>query len=65
MRAALNLTAFRVAVALPHYLPRFRNWSSAMAERMNNDLVFDHIEAEKGLGFAPRRFELPPTDLPQ
>jgi len=62
---SVPLPAFRVAVTLLRLLPRYRNWSSAMAERMNNDLVFDHTEAEKDLGFAPRRFELPPTDLPQ
>lgn len=62
---SVPLPVFRVAVALLCLLPRYRNWSSAMAERMNNDLVFDHTEAEKDLGFAPRRFELPPTDLPQ
>ena len=61
---SVPLPAFRVAVSLLRYLPRYRNWSSAMAERMNNDLVFDHTEAEKDLGFAPRRFELPPIDLP-
>ncbi len=32
------LFAFRVAVALLRHLPRYRNWSSAMAERMNRDL---------------------------
>ena len=58
------LPAFRTAIALLRYLPRFRNWSSAMAERMNQDMVFDHTEAEKDLGFTPRRFVLSPTDLP-
>ena len=61
---SVPLPAFRVAVSLLHYLPRYRNWLTAMAERMNQDLVFDHTEAEKDLGFKPRRFELSPADLP-
>lgn len=36
------LTAFRMAVAPLRLLPRFRKWTPAMAERMNQDLVFDH-----------------------
>ena len=59
------LPAFRTAIALLRYLPRYRNWSFAMAERMNQDMVFDHTEAEKDLGYSPRRFELSPTDLPR
>jgi len=58
------LPVFRVAVALLRYLPRYRNWSSTMAERMNQDLVFDHSEAARDLGFKPRKFVLPAKDLP-
>jgi hypothetical protein len=36
-----------------------------MAERMNRNLVFDHSEAERDLGFTPRRFLLLPADLPK
>ena len=61
---SVPLSAFRVAVALLCYLPRYRNWSSAMAERMNQDMIFDHAEAEKDLGFSPRNFALLPADLP-
>ena len=61
---SVPLPAFRVAVSLLRYLPRYRNWSSAMAERMNQDMVFDHTEAEKDLGFSPRNFVLLPADLP-
>ena len=55
---------FRVAVALLRLLPRYRNWTVEMAERMNQDLVFDHADAERDLGFFPRPFELMPEDLP-
>lgn len=61
---SVPLPAFRAAVALLRYLPRYRKWSAAMAERMNQDMVFDHAQAEKDLGFSPRNFVLLPTDLP-
>lgn len=50
------LWAFRLAVAMLRHLPRYRQWSIAMAERMNRDLVFDHAEAARDLGFKPRAF---------
>lgn len=55
--------AFRLAVAMLRCLPRYRQWSTAMAERMNSDLVFDHTEAEQDLGFKPRKFMLSAEDL--
>ena len=58
------LWAFRLAVTMLRRLPRYRQWSSAMAERMNRDLVFDHAEAARDLGFKPRAFELTAEDLP-
>jgi nucleoside-diphosphate-sugar epimerase len=57
------LVAFRMAVALLRCLPRYRNWSVAMAERMNNDMVFDHSDAELDLTFKPRAFMLTECDL--
>ena len=63
VRAPLSL--FRFAVATMRLMPRFRNWSPAMAERMNRDMVFDHSEAERELGFTPRAFILRAEDLPQ
>lgn len=59
------LWAFRFAVAVLRRLPRYRQWSTAMVERMNRDLVFDHTEAARDLGFKPREFELPTEDLPR
>lgn len=58
------LWAFRLAVAMLRRLPRYRQWTSAMAERMNRDLVFDHAEAARDLGFKPRAFVLSAGDLP-
>jgi hypothetical protein len=34
-----------------------------MAERMNQDLVFDHDEAARDLGYRPRPFRLSPQDV--
>ncbi|MGH8559569.1 MAG: NAD-dependent epimerase/dehydratase family protein [Methylococcales bacterium] len=57
------LSFFRMAVALLRLLPRYRNWTAAMAERMNLDLVFDHSEAAKDLAFKPRAFLLSREDV--
>jgi len=62
---SVPLSVFRVAVALLRCLPRYRQWSVAMAERMNKDLVFDHTDASQELGFKPRVFLLSAEDLPQ
>lgn len=57
------LLVFRLAVAILRLLPRYRNWTAAMAERMNCDMVFDHSEAAKDLAFKPRAFMLSPEDV--
>jgi nucleoside-diphosphate-sugar epimerase len=44
------------AVAILRRLPGFAAWSPAMIERMNRDLVFDHADACRDLGFQPRPF---------
>lgn len=61
---AIPLPVFRMAIACLRIWPRFRSWSAAMAERMNADLVFDHADAVRDLGFAPRPFRPGKTDLP-
>jgi nucleoside-diphosphate-sugar epimerase len=58
------LWIFRLAVAMLCRLPRYRQWSAAMAERMNRDLVFDHTDAARDLSFKPRGFSLKAEDLP-
>ena len=60
----LPLAVFRLAIALLRLIPRYRNWSPAMAARMEKDLVFDHSEAARDLGFSPRPFLLTRQDLP-
>lgn len=53
---SVPLWMFKLAVALLRCLPRYRNWTAAMAERMNRNLVFDHTEATRDFGFQPRAF---------
>ena len=48
---------FRLGIAVLHCLPRYRHWTSAMAERMNQDLCFDHTEASRDFGYFPKAFE--------
>lgn len=61
---AVPLPVFRLAIVCLRIWPRFRNWSAAMAERMNTDLVFDHADAIRDLGYSPRAFQPGKTDLP-
>jgi len=60
----MPLWVFGLAVSVLRGLPRYRQWSRAMAERMNRDLVFDHTEATRDLGFKPRMFKPAVADLP-
>jgi nucleoside-diphosphate-sugar epimerase len=60
----IPLWMFSVAVSIVRILPRFRSWSSAMAERMNQDMAFDHDAAARDLGFTPQGFSLEKEDLP-
>lgn len=53
----IPLFVFRSVIACLRVLPQFRNWSAAMAERMNADLVFDHADAMRDLGFSPKPFQ--------
>ena len=50
------LWCFRLAVAGARLLPPFHKLSAAMAERMNQDLVFDHSAASRDWGFSPEPF---------
>lgn len=61
---SIPLWMFAVGVSAVRGLRAFRNWSPAMAERMNQDLAFDHEDAARDFGFAPQAFILEPADLP-
>ena len=60
----IPLAAFRFLLTCSRVFPRYRHWSVAMAERMNRDLIFDHSDAVRDLGFSPRPFRLAPKDMP-
>jgi len=51
-------------VTLLQRIPRYRTWSFAMVERTNQDMIFDHQEAQRDLDFKPQAFELSHHDLP-
>ena len=58
------LWLFQIAAWGLSWLLRYRNWTSAMAERMNQDLTFDCSDAKRDLNFSPRSFKLTAKDLP-
>ena len=61
----IPMVFFQVAVGVIRRVPKYRHWTTAMAERMNRDLVFDHGDATRDLGFQPRKFTFsPPPTLP-
>lgn len=51
------IVAFRLAMALVSLVPKYRDFNVEMARRMNEDLVFDHSEAARDFGYAPRSFQ--------
>jgi uncharacterized protein YbjT (DUF2867 family) len=55
--------AFHLGVALSQLVPRFRDVSIGMAERMNQDLVFDHSDAVRDFCFNSRPFHLHRGDV--
>ncbi|WP_218585793.1 NAD(P)-dependent oxidoreductase [Pseudomonas sp. ANT_J12] len=61
---ALSAKTLSMVVSIMRCLPRYRHLSSALVERMNQNLVFDHTDASDRLGFSPRPFHLTLEDLP-
>ncbi|MCE2681185.1 MAG: NAD-dependent epimerase/dehydratase family protein [Burkholderiales bacterium] len=61
---SIPLWLFGLAVQILRQLPRYRQWTTAMAQRMNCDLVFDHTAASADFGFQPQPFVLSAEDLP-
>ena len=48
--------AFVAALTCVKWLPAFSGISVAMADRMDQDMVFDHSPAKADLGFSPQSF---------
>lgn len=57
------LWLFQIATWGLRWLPKYRNWTTAMAERMNQDLKFDSSDAKRDLDFYPRPFKPALEDL--
>ncbi|MDR4515355.1 NAD-dependent epimerase/dehydratase family protein [Nitrosomonas sp.] len=55
---------FQLTISVLNWLPRYRHWTTAMAERMNRNLVFDSINLQLDLRFQPGSFILSKADLP-
>ncbi len=53
----IPLKLFGMAIKLLSFVPKYRGLNVAMAQRMNDDLVFKHSEASNDFAYAPRRFE--------
>ncbi|CBL44266.1 Hypothetical protein HDN1F_06830 [gamma proteobacterium HdN1] len=60
----LPLPVFYTLVRLMNFIPRYRDWTPSMAERMNKDMAFSHKDARHDFGFQPRGFQLTAKDLP-
>jgi nucleoside-diphosphate-sugar epimerase len=58
---AIPLPVFKFMISVLRYIPRYKKWSVSMAERMNQDLVFDHTEAQQTFDFSAKDF-LPPNN---
>jgi nucleoside-diphosphate-sugar epimerase len=52
----IPLWIFGLSISLLHLVPRYRHWTTAMAQRMNQDLFFDHSQASHDFGYSPRIF---------
>ncbi|MEZ4632927.1 MAG: NAD-dependent epimerase/dehydratase family protein [Deinococcales bacterium] len=51
-------------LSLVKVLPNYRHINLAMLERIDQDLVFNHENAQKDFGFKPQAFSLNAEDLP-
>ncbi len=53
---SIPLPLFRLAIFFASLLPKFKYLTPEMAERIIQDLVFDHTDAARDFGFSPRPF---------
>jgi len=60
---SVPLFLFKIMVLFMRLVPRYKHWTAAMAERMNEDLVFEHDEVLRDFGFKPGLFELTEDDI--
>ncbi|CAL1239554.1 glycosyltransferase [Candidatus Methylocalor cossyra] len=55
---SIPLVILRILLRSLSCLPLYRHFTPEMANRINQDMVFDHASATEDFGFAPRRFRL-------
>ncbi|SET23048.1 Nucleoside-diphosphate-sugar epimerase [Nitrosomonas marina] len=55
---------FQLTISILNWLPQYRHWTPAMADRMNRNLVFDSIRIQQDLQFQPGPFILSDEDMP-
>ncbi len=60
---SIPIFLFNIFLMCIHLLPRYKHWSIAMVERMNQDMVFDHTKATRELAYKPRPFRLSEKDI--
>ncbi len=60
----IPLWLLQLTIPIIRRIPRYRLWTAAMAERMNQDLVFNSLNAQQDLHFSPGSFILSAEDLP-
>jgi len=56
----IPLALYRAGMKVVSWWPGYRHLTGEMARRMAMDLCFDHSEATRDFGYAPRPFEPPP-----
>lgn len=61
---SVPMNLLRGLFSLLRLIPRYRHWSFSMAERMNQDMIFDHDDAARDLDFRPQSFVIDAKDLP-
>lgn len=52
----IPLALFSTALRTLSLIPRYRDFNIAMAQRMNEDLVYEHGEATRDFGYLPKKF---------
>ncbi|VAX17755.1 hypothetical protein MNBD_NITROSPINAE02-525 [hydrothermal vent metagenome] len=55
-RIKIPLPLFRAALKVISFLPKYNYVTEEMADRINDDLCFDHSDATNDFGFSPRGF---------
>jgi len=52
----IPLTVFGVAMKVLAFVPKYKDFNAAMAQRMNQDIVFSHDNAAQDFSYSPRHF---------